>query len=207
MTLVALIIGAYLLGSVPFGLLIARLRGVDLRTVGSGNIGATNVWRALGPRWSLTVFALDFAKGIVPVIAARTILAGAATAWWPAGGWVLVGVAALVGHTFPIFAGFHGGRGGATGLGLIFGLHWPAAVVAMVFWFITLGVTRFVSVSTMVAVVSVPVSLWLMHAPAPTLTFGLTGATLILARHLSNIRRLLRGEEPRVGGKHGARRD
>jgi len=207
MTLALLMAGAYLLGSVPFGMLVARGRGIDLRAVGSGNIGATNVWRALGPGWALVVFALDFGKGVVSVLAARALLGGEATAWWPAGGWVLTGVAAIVGHTFPVFAGFHGGRGAATGLGTVVGLHWPTAVIAAGVWGATLWATRIVSVSTLVTVVAVPITMRLMHTGAPITALGIGGATLIFVRHISNIRRLLRGEEPRIGRRRSAGRN
>lgn len=207
------ILGAYTLGSVPFGFLIARTRGIDIRRHGSRNIGATNVGRALGRRWGMLCFALDTLKG-----AAAVALAG----WWtgalgeahaPASEawlWLGVAIAAIVGHMFTIFLRFKGGKGVATGLGALAAM-WPhltiPALVALAVWLGTLRATRFVSVSSCAAALSLPLSAaaqiaarggaWAESSPFLIATAAL--AALVIWKHRGNLRRVARGTEPRVG--------
>jgi len=196
MRLFLLILGSYLLGAVPCGLLLGLARGVDLRQLGSGNIGATNAGRALGRGLGLLVFVLDFAKGGIPVAVGR---------WWlgPGEAPIGAGVAAVLGHVFPVYLSFRGGKGVATAAGAFTLLVPWATLAALVTWVVVLKTTRLVALASLVAAWSLPVFvLFLDHGRAagrPELV-GLGGllALLITWRHRSNIRRLLKGEEPRI---------
>jgi glycerol-3-phosphate acyltransferase PlsY len=196
----ALVAGAYLLGSISFSLLVVWcLERVDLRTLGSGNPGATNVLRTSG-RWpALAVLLLDIGKGIVPVEAARRlgapgeVQAGAA-------------LAAIVGHAFPVWFGFRGGKGVATGFGAFVALFPLAGAAALVLWTALVFATRYVSVGSIVAALAVAPLAWLFSRagwavaaePAP-LACAAAGALLVVARHASNVRRLRAGSERRLG--------
>jgi len=192
-----LILGAYLLGSVPFGWLIARVHGKDLRQIGSGNIGATNVGRALGMAWGLAAFALDFGKGALPVLLALRLAPG-----WAA---PAAGAAAVVGHVWPLYLGFRGGKAVATAAG-VFGVLAPwAALASFVVWAVVARTTRFVSLASLLSAVCLPGVLWLTPVAAgvdrrAVLGLSLAVAALVLLRHKGNIRRLLAGTEHRVGG-------
>lgn len=208
-----LVLGAYLLGSVPFGYLVARAKGLDIRTVGSGNIGMTNVWRNLGWPYGVTVLALDVAKGYLPVWLALRLPGAASvgagsglTAWAP----VLVGLAAVLGHMFPVYLRFRGGKGVATGAGVMGALAPAAAGVAILVFLVTVGLSRYVSLGSLLASASLPVSIGLLayrDADAggdpgawwPTFMLALVGAIAVWWAHRSNIRRLLAGQESRVG--------
>jgi glycerol-3-phosphate acyltransferase PlsY len=192
--------GSYLLGSVSFGLLVVRLRDrVDLRTRGSGNAGATNVLRTSG-RWAaLLVLLLDIAKGIAPVRIAQ--LLGASTEI--AAG---AGLAAIGGHVFPVWFGFRGGKGVATGFGAFVALFPVAGAAALALFVGMVATTRYVSLASIVAAASVPglVALaarlgWSAPVSATALTLAGASAALVLFRHRSNLRRLLAGTEPRLG--------
>lgn len=195
--------GAYFLGAVPFGYLIGKARGVDVLKGGSGNIGATNVGRLLGFRWGALVFLLDFAKGALPVCIAK---------WWlpqpeellPYTLPVTAGVAAFLGHLFPIYLGFRGGKGVATGAGVIAVLVPLATVLVLAAWGVVLYLTRYVSLASLLAA-ALLFGLRLALYPAPwsegevvVTLFCLAGALLVFARHHANIRRLLAGTEHRV---------
>jgi glycerol-3-phosphate acyltransferase PlsY len=218
------ILGAYLIGSIPFGVIIARARGIDIRQHGSRNIGATNVGRVLGRWFGILCFVLDVGKGAAPVLAAAVIhdLLGrapaglTATQMWL---WMAVAAAAVLGHMYSLMLGFTGGKGVATGFGAIAAM-WNVltlpAIVAIVIWYFTLRVSKYVSVASMLAAMSLPVTYLLsvipphaqdqpfvqtfaqmQHASPPfigTLVIGL----LVVWKHRSNIARLRRGEEPRI---------
>ena len=194
------ILAAYLLGSVPFGLLIARTRGVDIRAVGSRNIGATNVFRCVGRPWGLLTFALDFLKGYagaaaVPLLVAR-LLPGAAT---PSGLALAGGAAAVAGHTWPLFAGFKGGKGVATGAGLLTAIA-PAAVgLAFAAWLIVMALFRYVSLASVVAAALLAVLVWFPRfvAHTPTAAVLTLLAAVVIVRHRTNLVRLARGTESR----------
>ncbi len=223
MSWILLLAGGYLLGSVPFGVLIARWRGVDITSQGSGNIGATNVGRVLGKRFGLLCFALDLSKGATPVLIAggmHGILGDWAvqipthTFWL----WLAVGMAPLIGHMASIFLGFRGGKGVATAFGALLAM-WPTlgipALIAFAAWLLTVGITRTVSLASMVAAVVVPAATiaLLLNTPTPeSLTSGeistrmvppiiisMVVAALVLWRHRINIKRLISGTEPRIG--------
>lgn len=203
---------AYLLGSVPFGLLIARTQKIDLRKHGSGNIGATNVTRTLGKKWGGLCFALDVLKGTLPTLL-FTLLAkahlieggmGEKAFMWI---WLAVGFSTVLGHIFPVYIGFKGGKGVATSFGVGLGL-WPymtaCAVGAFITWAIIVRLTRTVSLASIIAAVLFPLYLglaiallpgWQFQTLWPLLLIGLLIAVTVIVRHKENIQRLLAGTE------------
>ena len=184
---VVLLVLAYLAGSLPFGYAAGRLAGIDVRSVGSGNTGATNVWRALGPRYGVPVLLLDALKGAVPT------LVGAH--WFGPGTAVLAGGAAVVGHTLPIFLGFGGGKGVATAAGVVFALT-PLLAIAFALLFVAiLWLTRYVSLGSLVCAVAYPVICLIVGEPWQIVLFGAACAAIIVVRHRANIGRLLHGTE------------
>ena len=194
-TQIALIVlASYLLGSIPFGFLMARKQKIDIRKHGSGNIGATNVLRTLGPKFAATVFSLDMFKGTVAIYLARYFTDNA----WLI---ILAGLAAVLGHTFPIFLKFKGGRGAATGLGILLGIAPDIFFFAFTLVVIIVAATRYVSVASMVTPLAVTVALWLLNRPVAYTTFAGAVSILIILRHIPNIKRLLRGKEPKIGKK------
>ena len=182
--------GAYLLGAIPFGVLFARAKGIDLFAVGSGNVGATNVKRALGLGPAIAVFLLDVLKGFAPAFLALRVLGSQD---WAIG----VGVAAILGHCFSPFLKFKGGKGIATGLGVLFGVTpWVALSVFGVFLFSML-IHRWVSLSSLTAVVTAPFFGWLFgDSPGMFLFYGAL-LIFVLIRHRENINRLFEGTEPK----------
>ncbi|HEY2713144.1 MAG TPA: glycerol-3-phosphate 1-O-acyltransferase PlsY [Chthoniobacterales bacterium] len=196
----------YLLGSCPNGFLIAANRGIDIRTQGSGNIGATNVLRVLGKGWGYLVFSLDCLKGLLSVVFAFWI----ATYCFSSPKRELVGIAAGVacvfGHTFPIWLRFRGGKGVATSAGVLLGLMPLAVISVLVVWVILFKLTRYVSIASVAAASSLPifVAIYLefnLLTGASLLPFSLLIATVVVWRHRSNLERLLRGQEQRFGEK------
>ena len=203
----AVVLLSYLLGSVPAAYLVGRAHGVDLRTVGSGNVGATNVVRALGKPWGVAVFLFDFLKGFVPAYAfvhwTDSPWSGDATA-------LTLGLAAVLGHVFPVWLGFKGGKGVATSGGMCAGLCWPAALGTLIVWYVALRLWKYVSVASMVAAGSFPVLFVLRVGPAaafgprlPVTLLSIGLALAILWLHRANIGRLRRGEELRIGARTG----
>ncbi len=191
-----LLIASYFLGSIPFGLLVGKaMRGVDIRQFGSGNIGATNVYRTLGPGPGIIVFAADVLKGLIPVLAAKQLLPG--VSWLI----VAVGMMAIFGHTLSPFLGFKGGKGVATSLGVGIGLVPVPALIAFGIWVVVLAGTRYVSVASMLACLSVPVMIWWMQGPMAYRVFGIFVAAYVIVKHRSNIARLMQGTENRFGRK------
>ena len=198
---IAAVLLGYLAGAVPFGYLLVRVRrGIDLRTVGSGNIGATNVARALGTPWACLVYALDAAKGFAAV-RVLPVLFGIGDAALP----VFCGVAAVLGHCFPVFLGFRGGKGAATVSGVLLALEPVAFAAGAVVWLAALALFRFVSVASIGMALAYPVVVVALdpegalgrRAPLAAASFAL--AVLVIVRHRENLRRLLRGSEPRIG--------
>jgi acyl phosphate:glycerol-3-phosphate acyltransferase len=184
--------GGYLLGSIPFGLVLARLAGLgDLRQIGSGNIGATNVLRAGSKGVAALTLILDAAKGTAAVLLAARFGETAALA---------AGLGALLGHVFPVWLGFKGGKGVATYLGVLIGLYWPAALVFAAAWLAVAYVTRYSSLAALTAVVASVLMLAAMGEWRLAALFLALGA-LLYARHAENIGRLARGEETRIGEK------
>ena len=183
----------YLLGSIPFGIVITRALGLgDLRQIGSGNIGATNVLRTGHKGAALATLLLDSGKGAIAVLLARWL--GGETAA------VLAGAGALLGHCFPVWLGFKGGKGVATFLGTLIALYWPLGLAACAIWVAVALVTRISSLSALVAVGTSPLVALLM-GKGQIAAAALFMAALIFWRHKENIARLLAGTEPRIGRK------
>jgi glycerol-3-phosphate acyltransferase PlsY len=198
---------AYLLGSIPAGYIAGRIAGVDVRKVGSGNIGATNVTRVLGKRFGYPVFIVDFAKGLaaVPVGMMITKAAQSTPQFVDLCG-AVAAIFSVIGHSYPIWLGFKGGKGVATSLGSLFGLNWVAAAVACVVWISMFQLTRYVSLASIAAALALPVTiatmLFLKQLQTPILLyFALCLAAIIVLRHRSNLSRLLKGTEPRFARK------
>ena len=185
----AALVASYFAGTTPSAIVIARSKGIDITTFGSGNPGASNVARALGMKWGAMVFALDAAKGAIPVAIAlawsRPLAYGCAAA-------------AIVGHIFPVTRGFKGGKGIATGGGVLLPLHPPVMLGAATFWLITAKLTKKASLASIVVVPLVMIALAVIGTPAWEI-FAMIGlGVLIEIRHVSNIKRLLRGTEHAV---------
>ena len=191
--LLAWLLGGYLLGSIPFGLLLVRAAGLgDIRRIGSGNIGATNVLRSGRRGLAAATVLLDAGKGALALLAARAWLGGEAA--------LLVGLAALAGHLFPVWLRFKGGKGVATGAGLLFAAAWPVGLATVLVWLAAVAASRRSSVGAIAACLA-----------APPFAFALAGATMggfagligvvILLRHRANIARLAAGTEPRIGAR------
>ncbi|WP_294076978.1 glycerol-3-phosphate 1-O-acyltransferase PlsY [Sphingomonas sp.] len=184
----------YLLGSIPFGVLLTRFAGAgDLRQIGSGNIGATNVLRTGRKGLAAATLLLDLLKGAAAVWIVSAI--------WP-GNALLAAMGAFVGHCYPVWLRFRGGKGVATLMGIVLALHWPCAIVYAVMWLGLLATLRISSVAGMAAAVSAPVSAaWFGRFDMVLLLLGL--ALIVLWKHGPNIERLLAGTEPRIGRKDG----
>jgi acyl phosphate:glycerol-3-phosphate acyltransferase len=184
---------AYLLGSIPFGVLITRAMGLgDLRQIGSGNIGATNVLRTGNKAAAAATLVLDAAKGGIAVLLARAFVGPDAAQ--------VAGLAAFLGHLYPVWLGFKGGKGVATFLGTLLALAWPAGLAACATWAITAAITRISSLSALVAAALSPVWLFLFgQQDMMLLAAGL--AALVFLRHAANISRLRAGTEPRIGAR------
>lgn len=192
-------LAGYLLGSIPFGWLIARARGIELREVGSKNIGATNVFRSVGKGWGVLALVLDAAKGFIPAYAFYHWFPDAATCLgdFSREAGLVWGVCAIVGHNWPVWLKFRGGKGVATSAGVLLGVA-PAAIgVALLVFAVVLAVTRRVSVGSILAAVAACVAGWYFYPARPILAGVLTLlAVLVVIRHKSNISRLLHGKEP-----------
>ncbi|MCA0920085.1 glycerol-3-phosphate 1-O-acyltransferase PlsY [Pseudooceanicola nanhaiensis] len=183
----------YLLGSIPFGVLLTKAFGLgDLRKVGSGNIGATNVLRTGNKGAAALTLLLDGGKGAVAVLLARA-LAGPDAAQ-------LAGLMAFLGHCFPVWLGFRGGKGVATYIGLLLALYWPAGLMACATWLAVALVLRISSLSALVAALLGPLWVWLLGAPQMIVLVAALGV-LIFIRHHQNIARILAGTEPKIGKK------
>ena len=188
----ALVIFGYLAGSIPFGLLYGRLAGVDVRQQGSGNIGATNVNRLLGKKLGILTLASDLLKGLLPMLIAAQILGNRPDAYlWT----MLTGMAAFVGHCWPIYLKFRGGKGVATALGIFLYLAPLQTLIAIVLFAATVRLGGYVSLGSMSAALSLPVMIWLSNGPTDLLLITGMIALLIVLKHQENIRRLLKGEE------------
>lgn len=183
---------SYLAGSVPFGLLITRAMGLgNLREIGSGNIGATNVLRTGNKGAAAATLILDALKGAAAVLVARAL-------WGETAGMV-AGAAAFLGHLYPVWLGFRGGKGVATFLGVLLALAWPVGLIACATWALTAKIGKISSLAALVAAGTAPVWLWLL-GPQGSVWPGLAMAVLVFLRHHENIARLRAGTEPRIGG-------
>src|SRR5947199_690914 len=156
-------LAAYIIGSFPTGYLAGRLRGIDIRQAGSGNPGATNVSRVLGKWFGYPVFVVDFGKGLVSVLLARAIAQECGLSAFPADLCMAIGgMFSVVGHSYPVWLGFKGGKGVATSLGVIFGFSWIAAAIALIVWILTFKTTRYVSVASIIAAIALPVTMMVL---------------------------------------------
>ena len=183
----------YLLGSIPFGLLLTRAAGLgDIRSIGSGNIGATNVLRTGNKGLAAVTLLLDGLKGAVAVLLARWVGGPDALLW--------AGIGAVIGHNFPIWLGFKGGKGAATSYGVLIAAAWPVGIAAGAVWLVTAAAARMSSLAALVSFALAPVIAALL-ADATIVKLALVIAVLVFARHHTNIRRLLAGTEPRIGRK------
>ena len=193
-TFLAIVI-SYLIGSIPFGYLLARLKGIDIMELGSGNIGATNVWRNLGPVPGLAVLLLDMGKGAVAVWLGK-YLGGIETE-------LLAAVAVLFGHSWSVFLRFKGGKMIATGGGVVLAMSPVLILVCLVVWLTTVAVTRYVSLGSMLAAVSIPVTMMMIDMSLWHISFGIAMALLAIYKHRANISRILDGTEFKVtkGGR------
>ncbi|MCP9832076.1 glycerol-3-phosphate 1-O-acyltransferase PlsY [Synechococcus sp. HJ21-Hayes] len=202
------LVAGYLLGSIPSGYLAGRwLRGVDIRTLGSGSTGATNVLRQFGKAPALVVFLVDVLKGSAAVLLAKALLQPLditpTSDWWV----VATGLAALAGHIWPVWLGGRGGKAVATGLGMLLGLNWPVGLACFGIFLAVISLSRIVSLSSVIAALSLPLLMLGSFASSGTglrpayLALALVAAVLVIWRHRSNIERLLAGTEPRLGQK------
>ena len=211
-----IVVLAYLLGSIPFGLIVGKSRGVDVREHGSRNIGATNVWRVLGKKFGLLTFACDLGKGWLAVFAAMWI-----AAHWPvhvalphlheridfldpAYAGISAALGCILGHNFPVWLRFKGGKGVATSLGVIFGMMPLAALIVFAIWGVVFKVSRYVSLASLVAAVALPVTVIVLMFTGfirgwPYFYFACAAALLVVRRHRENIKRLVAGTENRFG--------
>lgn len=184
----------YLLGSIPFGLLFALASGGgDVRKIGSGGIGATNVLRTGNYGAAAATLIFDAAKGAVAILIARH--------FWGESAGLVAALAALLGHLFPVWLRFKGGKGVATAFGVLLALYWPAALLAAATWLIVAIITRISSLSALVTAVAAPAYMALFHQPEYVVVATVI-AILVIFMHRANIRRLLNGEEPRIGSKN-----
>ncbi len=198
MTTAILVVLSYLIGSVPFGLLIAKTKGQDIRKLGSGNIGATNVLRCLGKPLGITCFVLDVLKGFLPAFVFPML--GKTGADFPSIG-ILFGAAAILGHNFPIFLKFKGGKGVATSAGVLLGVAPLAVVIGLLTWVVVFKVSGYVSLGSIIAALVVVLAGWTIgYGPVIATALTLLGA-LTIWRHRSNIQRLLNGTESRFQRK------
>jgi glycerol-3-phosphate acyltransferase PlsY len=204
-TLMLLSAAAYLVGSIPFGLVVGKLaKGVDLRQVGSGNIGAANAFRTLGPVLGVLVLILDGLKGTLPVTLVATMfsLLGHGDPS-PAAAEVIVGLSAITGHNNSVYLGFKGGKGIATMFGVLLAISPSATLFAALSWALVMALTRYASASSLTAATTIPLYFMWTQAPRPYVLFGMLACILAFVRHRSNIRNLLAGRELRIGQKRG----
>jgi glycerol-3-phosphate acyltransferase PlsY len=200
----------YVCGALPWGLWLGRwLRGVDVRTQGSGNLGATNVYRTLGPKIGLATLMLDMLKGALPVWIVPTLPVGAEFPGGPEACALAVGLAAVAGHVWTFLAGFKGGKGVATTAGVLLALSPQAFLVFGLVFVITVAITRTISLGSILGAIAFAIALAFI-APtgvrSPTFMFGLAASLLVVIRHRANVRRLLKGEEPRFSFRRGGAR-
>lgn len=192
------LVGCYLLGAIPFGLIVGKVtRGIDIRDYGSGNIGASNVLRTLGPGPAFAVFFLDTVKGLGAVALCRGL--GLSDYGVVAGG-----LLSILGHSFSVFLGLKGGKGVATSLGMVIGLNPVIAGIGFAVWLAVVGATRYISLGSVAAALCVPAMMILwksMDVPPPYQITAFAAGLLIVVKHISNMKRLLSGTETRIGQK------
>jgi len=207
LTFAIVVIASYLLGSIPFGYLAGRMAGIDIRNCGSGNVGATNVIRTLGKGYGYPVFALDFLKGLGAVKMSILIATRMQSEWNPPEMFgIVAAISSVLGHSFPVWLGFKGGKGVATSAGALFGLAPVAALVGVAIWIVTFWLTRYVSVASIAAAAALPfvilITAWLSRTTGKLLFYSsVCLAVVVIWRHRSNLSRLIHGTEPRFNRK------
>jgi len=190
----AVIILPYLLGSISFGIIVTKLKkGIDIRDFGSGNTGFTNVLRVVGKGPAIIVLVCDALKGSIGVLLGYYL--GEASYGYA----VLGGLSTMIGHTYPIYYGFKGGKGVATGLGVILTLVPDVTLIALIIFIITVFFSRYVSLGSLLAALSVPIVTYLLEKPLPIFIFGLIGSIFVVYTHKANIVRLVQGQENKIG--------
>jgi glycerol-3-phosphate acyltransferase PlsY len=205
-TLAAISIGSYLLGSIPFGYLAGKSAGIDIRRFGSGNVGATNVVRLLGKKYGYPVFALDFLKGFGAVRIAMLMATGHPAEWnSPEIFGIAAAVSCVIGHSYSPWLKFKGGKGVATSAGALFALTLIGGFIGVAIWIVTFSVTRYVSLASVTAAVTLPIVIlavsWRNQNAKAIFYFSVCVAAVVIWRHRSNLSRLLRGTEPRFTRK------
>jgi acyl phosphate:glycerol-3-phosphate acyltransferase len=207
LTFAVVVIGSYLLGSIPAGYLAGKIAGIDIRKTGSGNIGATNVTRALGKLYGYPVFVVDFLKGFGPVMISISIATRVRPEWSsPEMFGILAAISSVIGHSFPIWLKFKGGKGVATSAGALFGLMPVGAVIGAAIWILIFWLTRYVSAASIATAVALPLVIfimtWLNQTHGKALFYSSVFlAAFVIWRHRSNLSRLMRGTEPRFTRK------
>ncbi|HEY2680767.1 MAG TPA: glycerol-3-phosphate 1-O-acyltransferase PlsY [Candidatus Udaeobacter sp.] len=206
-TLATIVIASYLLGSIPFGYVAGRIAGIDVRNAGSGNVGATNVVRVLGKRYGYPVFALDVLKGFGAVKISMLMASGRPPEWnSPEIFGILAATSAVLGHVYPPWLKFKGGKGVATSAGALLALTPVATLIVVAIWIIVFWLTRYVSLASVVATVALPIVILMIRSAdensSKFLVYSSVGvAALVIWRHRSNLSRLIRGTEPRFTRK------
>ena len=185
--------GAYLIGSIPFGFLIGKMRGVDVRTVGSKNIGATNVYRTVGHKWGFLAFFCDFLKGFLPVFFALRF-ASPVNANIP----VCVGLACVIGHTLTVFMKFRGGKGVATAFGMMVALAACPTLLAFAVFVVTVWISHYISLGSILAAATLGVLVWFFPCLLAVRIIVVLVAVFVIVKHKSNIRRLVKGCENKI---------
>jgi glycerol-3-phosphate acyltransferase PlsY len=207
LTFAVVVIGSYFLGSIPFGYLAGRIGGIDIRKCGSGNVGATNVMRTLGKSYGYPVFVADFLKGFGAVKMSLLIATRVQSEWnSPEMFGILAAISSVIGHSFPVWLHFKGGKGVATSAGALFALAPVAALVGAAIWILTFWLTRYVSVASVAAAAALPliilITTWLSEHGGKSLFYSsVCLAAVVIWRHRSNLSRLIRGTEPRFTRK------
>lgn len=185
------VVAAYLIGSIPFSYLVARWwKGIDIRRCGSGNVGTTNVWRNAGPAAGIIALAGDLGKGVLVILLAKHF-----------GGSLLValsGVAVLAGHSWPLFLGFRGGKLIATAAGVFAAISLPVIASAAVIWLTVVAVSRYISLGSIIGVISIPILMLAFHLDVPYLMLGVFAAVFAVYKHIPNIKRIAAGTEPKI---------
>jgi glycerol-3-phosphate acyltransferase PlsY len=207
LTFAVVVIGSYLLGSIPFGYLAGRIAGIDIRKYGSGNVGATNVIRTLGKSYGYPVFVADFLKGFGAVKMSILIATRVQPEWISSEVFgIAAAISSVLGHSFPVWLRFKGGKGVATSAGALFALAPVAALVGAAIWILTFWLTRYVSVASVAAAAALPliilITSWLSEHSGKSLFYSsVCLAAVVIWRHRSNLSRLMRGTEPRFTRK------
>ncbi|NLI11895.1 glycerol-3-phosphate 1-O-acyltransferase PlsY [Pelotomaculum propionicicum] len=185
---------AYLIGSIPFSFLVGRWwKGIDIRQCGSGNVGTTNVWRTAGPVAGIIALAGDLGKGVLAVILARHF----------GGPWLvtLAGAAVLAGHSWPLFLGFKGGKLIATAAGVFAAVSFPVLACTAVIWFVLVGIFRYISLASILGIISIPILMAAFHLDFPYILLGVFAAVFAVYKHIPNMKRLANGTEPKINLK------